>query len=154
MANVMTNKIGKKSVKNPVSSLERKSSKQKRISQGRKHSEKKIASSEKQQRVKKIITDSAIKKLAKGTTNKGAKSIKVAQKKSLQKDLYKGVSKEEDTLKIGKASKNEMEKVERFIEEISRRPKPIDQKKIPIVEIKNFLKKCVNSCRKIFYRKF
>ncbi len=119
--------------------VEEKSSKQKQIGQEKKISEKQKTSRGKQQSAKKAINNSAVKKRVKGTTSK-----RVAQKKSPKKNLHKGASKE-DTLKIGETNKRE--KVENFIEELSRKPEPIDQKKIPIVEVKNFLKKYIKRFR-------
>lgn len=152
MVNVKTKKVEKKSVKKPGSSLEKKSSKRKLISQKRKHSAKQVTSSEKQKRTSKAVNNSSIKKRAKKTTNKRAKSKVVAQEMSFKQNIYEGVFKEPDTLKI--REENEIGRMENFIEEISQKPEPIDQKKIPIVEARKFLTKCVNRYKDILSQRF
>ncbi|HDY67712.1 MAG: hypothetical protein JYX80_12660 [Candidatus Scalindua sediminis] len=79
MTNVKAKKVGKKS------------SKKKRVVQKRKHGEK--------------GTTSRQKKQAKGKTSKRAKSGIKAQKRSIKKNLYEEISKEDDTLKTKKIDK-------------------------------------------------
>ncbi|OHB87528.1 MAG: hypothetical protein A3D13_03370 [Planctomycetes bacterium RIFCSPHIGHO2_02_FULL_40_12] len=97
----------------------------------------------------------------KRTTSK-KKSTGQEKKPSEKKNLSKGVYKEKDTLKIRRTNISELEKVENVIVKLSKKPEPgvrvtvpgvlriassvpktvpSAQKAIPIVEIKNYLKK-------------
>lgn len=140
MVNVKTKKV------------EKKSSKRKPISQKRKHSAKQVISSEKQKRTTKVVNNSLIKKRAKKTTNKRAKSKVIAQEMPFKQNLYEGVFKEPDTLKI--REENEIGRIENFIEKIPQEQEPIDQKKIPIVEARKFLKKYVDRYKDILSQRF
>lgn len=138
MVNGKAKRAGKKSVKKSGSSPKRTPSKKKSTGQEKKPSEKKITSKEKQPVVKKVTKKSAAKKSVKGT----------------------------DTLKIGRTDINELKKVENVIENLSKKPEPgvrvtvpgvlriassvpktapNAQKAIPIVEMKNYLKKLFGS---------
>ncbi|MEK6765949.1 MAG: hypothetical protein AABY49_06995 [Planctomycetota bacterium] len=136
MVNGKTKKTGKKSVKKTGSSPKRTTSKKKSTGQEKKPSEKRT------------------------------KTKSVVQKKSSKKNLNKGVYKEKDTLKIRRTNINDLKKVENVIEKLSKKPEPSvrvtvpgvlriassvpktapsAQKAIPIVEIKNYLKKLFGS---------
>lgn len=138
MVNGKAKRAGKKSVKKTGSSPKRTPSKKKSTGQEKKPSEKKITSKEKQPVVKKVTKKSAAKKSVKET----------------------------DTLKIERTDINELKKVENVIENLSKKPEPdvrvtvpgvlriassvpktasSAQKAIPIVEIKNYLKKVFGS---------
>jgi hypothetical protein len=166
MVNGKAKKAGKKAVKKTGSSPKRTTSRKKSTGQEKKPSEKKITSKEKQPVVKKVTKKSAAKKPVKGASGKKTKTKSAAQKKSSKKNLNKEVYKEKDTLKIRRTNITDLKKVENVIENLSKKPEPgvrvtvpgvlriescvpnaapSAQKAIPIVEIKNYLKKLFGS---------
>ena len=173
MANIKVKKAVKKTVKSSGNSPAKRSSKQKRIGQARKLSVKKTTSKEKQQKAKKVTNNSAKKTSKKTTSKKATTKVAVQRKPSnkgvfkakntlkVRRTNVNELKKVENVIeKLSQGPEPSVQKTVPVVQEIAPTARrtvpgvlrivhdvqdtvPSAPKAIPIVEARNFLKKCV-----------